>query len=267
MGFIDGLQDMDTCEDLRDYRRRMRKDRRLQQTETGRFLARTAKISVIVPIYNEEKTIDAMLDQLDSIKDSCEVILVDGGSTDRTLEKIRPGFRLLHSEKGRAKQMNLGARESHGDILFFLHCDSQLPKRPLAEIRRVMKDHSAGCFGIAFHSLHFFMFTCRVISNHRVKDRKVMFGDQGIFVDRQLFFETGMFPEIPIMEDYQFSLTLKEKNVKLGMACRRIYTSSRRFPQGTVPKLRVMWKMNRLRKMYRDGVPIEMIDRMYRDVR
>ena len=94
-----------------------------------------------------------------------------------------------------------------------------------------------------------------------------MFGDQGIFVDRQLFFEAGGFPEIPIMEDYQFSLTLKEMLVKLGMADRRIYTSDRRFPEGTIPKLRLMWKMNRLRKMYRDGVPAERIARMYRDVR
>ncbi|CBL36041.1 hypothetical protein CL3_12930 [butyrate-producing bacterium SM4/1] len=130
-----------------------------------------------------------------------------------------------------------------------------------------MRDYRAGCFGIAFHSRNFFMFTCRVISNHRVKDRKVMFGDQGIFVDRDLFFEVRMFPEIPIMEDYQFSLTLKEKGVRLGMAGKRIYTSDRRFPKGTIPKLRVMWSMNRLRKMYREQVPIEEIARLYQDVR
>ena len=94
-----------------------------------------------------------------------------------------------------------------------------------------------------------------------------MFGDQGIFVDRELFFEVGMFPEIPIMEDYQFSLALKKRGVKLGMARRRIYTSDRRFPKGTIPKLKLMWKMNRLRKMYLEGVPIEKISDMYRDVR
>ena len=94
-----------------------------------------------------------------------------------------------------------------------------------------------------------------------------MFGDQGIFLDRDLFFEIGMFPEIPVMEDYQLSLTLKEQGIRLGMTKRRIYTSDRRFPKGTVPKLKLMWKMNRLRKMYRDGVPIERISRLYRDVR
>ena len=63
------------------------------------------------------------------------------------------------------------------------------------------------------------------------------------------------------------SLTLKEMGVRLGMAKKRIYTSDRRFPKGTIPKLKLMWKMNRLRKMYRDHVPIEKIDRLYRDVR
>ncbi len=76
-----------------------------------------------------------------------------------------------------------------------------------------------------------------------------------------------MFPDLPIMEDYQFSLTLKDKGVRLGMARRRIYTSDRRFPKGTIPKLRLMWKMNRLRKMYRDQVPIEKIADRYRDIR
>lgn len=266
-GFTEPLWDMDTWEDLAGYRRRMRTDRRLQSTDTGRYLAKTCTISVIVPIYNEEKTILSIQDQLEPLRGKCEILLVDGGSTDRTLEFIRPHFKVIHSKKGRALQMNAGAMKSRGDILFFLHCDSELPQRPLAHIRRVMRDHEAGCFGIAFHSWNFFMFTCRVISNHRVKDRKVMFGDQGIFVDRGLFFDAGMFPEIPVMEDYQFSLTLKEMGVRLGMAGRRIYTSHRRFPKGTIPKLKLMWKMNRLRKMYRDHVPIERINEMYRDVR
>lgn len=267
VGFTEKLHDMDTYEDLCGYRRRMQNDRFLQKTATGRYLAKTAKISVIIPVYNEEKTIRQMQDQLEPLRGRCEILFVDGGSTDGTPELIRPHFQVIHSEKGRARQMNAGAKASHGDILFFLHCDSELPPHPLGEIRQVMKDHSAGCFGIAFHSINFFMFTCRVISNHRIKDRKVMFGDQGIFADRKLFFDVGMFPEIPVMEDYQFSLTLKERNVKLGMARRRIYTSDRRFPKGTVPKLKLMWKMNRLRKMYRDQVPVETIDRLYRDVR
>lgn len=88
--------------------------------------------------------------------------------------------------------MNLGAKESTGDILFFLHSDSELPKRPLEEIKAVIKDHEAGCFGIAFHSRQFFMWTCRVISNHRIKDRKVMFGDRsGDFYHKRTVLQSG----------------------------------------------------------------------------
>jgi len=264
---IEKLYDMDTREDLQGYRERMRQNLKLQKTETGKYLMRTSRISVIIPVYNEEKTIVQVQEQLRHYQSQCEILFVDGGSADRTLELIDPGFRVIRSKKGRASQMNAGAQESHGDVLFFLHCDSELPERFLAQIRYVMKDYRAGCFGIAFHSRNFFMWTCRVISNRRVKDRKVMFGDQGIFIDRELFFEVGMFPELPIMEDYQFSLTLKEKGIKLGIAKQRIYTSDRRFPKGVIPKLQVMWKMNRLRKMYRDGTAIDEIARLYRDVR
>lgn len=259
--------DIDTREDIAAFRDRLRSEKSLQKTETAKYLMRTSRISVIVPIYNEEKTIGKLLESLRRIKNRCEIILVDGGCTDQTLEYIGSDFKLLHSEKGRAKQMNLGAEESTGDILFFLHCDSELPKRPLEQIRSVMKDYRVGCFGIAFHSRNFFLFTCRVISNHRIKDRNVVFGDQGIFIDRKLFFDVGMFPELPVMEDYQFSLSLKERGEKIGITRNRIYTSDRRFPSGTVLKLREMWKMNRLRKKYREGVDIEVLADMYADVR
>ena len=122
---------MDTPEDLQCYRWRMRQDRRLQNSHTGRYLAANVKISVIIPVYNEAKTIEAMKKQLYPYRSRCEILFVDGGSTDETPEMIGPDFKLLRSEKGRANQMNLGAEESHGDILFFLHCDSELPPRPI----------------------------------------------------------------------------------------------------------------------------------------
>ena len=225
------------------------------------------KISIIIPTYNEESTIERLMETLEPLNERCEILFVDGGSTDGTLALLKDRYPVIQSPKGRAKQMNMGAEESSGDVLFFLHCDSEVPPTALEEIETVMKKYRTGCFGIAFHSYNFFMFTCRVISNHRIKDRKVMFGDQGIFITRELFFEAGMFPNLPIMEDYQFSLTLKEMGVKLGITRHRIYTSDRRFPKKAIPQLKVMWKMNRLRKMYRDGVPIETISRMYRDVR
>ncbi len=223
------------------------------------------KVSVIIPVYNEEKTIEGLLQTLRPVKEKTEILFVDGGSTDRTLSLIPEEYRVLHGVKGRARQMNYGAQKSSGDVLFFLHCDSELPKDAIEQIEAVMRKYRVGCFGIAFHSKNIWMKCCQIISNHRIKDRKIMFGDQGIFIRRNLFFDLGGFPELPIMEDYQFSLTLKELGVKIGIAKKRIYTSDRRFVKGG--RLRIMWKMNRLRAMYRRGVDIEKIADLYRDVR
>ena len=224
-------------------------------------------ISVIIPVYNEEKTICRLQESLQPIKNRCEILFVDGGSLDKTLSLISQEFTILHSPKGRANQMNCGARSSTGQALFFLHCDSEIPPTALEEIECVLKDYQAGCFGIAFRSSNFWMKCCQHISNHRIKDRKVMFGDQGIFVKRKLFFEAGMFPDLPVMEDYRFSLNLKEMKVRLGMTKSRIYTSDRRFSGSSIRKLKLMWQMNRLRAMYRRGVPIEKIHEMYSDIR
>lgn len=267
VGFVSSHCDMDTAADLQGYRMRMRKSQRLKQSDTGGYLAGNSRISIIIPVYNEEKTILFLQKQLEKIKNQCEIIFVDGGSTDGTLDYIQPCYKVIHTSKGRAHQMNTGAEESTGDVLFFLHCDSELPSHTLAHIRKTMRDYRVGCFGIAFHTWSPLMFVCRVISNHRIKDRKVVFGDQGIFIERELFFEMGRFPELPIMEDYQFSLNLKERGEKIGVAGKRIYTSDRRFPKGTKQKLKFMWKMNRLRKLYREGVPAYKIDSMYEDVR
>lgn len=223
------------------------------------------KVSIIIPVFNEEKTIRRLLGTLEPVKDKAEILFVDGGSTDRTLSLIAGEYTVLQGAKGRARQMNLGAEKSSGDVLFFLHCDSELPRDAVEQIEAVMQRYRAGCFGIAFHSKNIWMKCCQIISNHRIKDRKVMFGDQGIFIRRKLFFEIGGFPDLPIMEDYQFSLTLKEMGVRIGIAGKRIYTSDRRFKRGR--RLLVMWKMNRLRAMYRRGVDIEKIADLYKDVR
>lgn len=276
-GLTGTLSDVDTVEDYLELRADLLSGRfhkvgcrnRAEQigSHVAGFMYRKRKISVIVPVYNEEKSILSMQHQLKPYLGFGEILFVDGGSSDGTLALISPDFQVLHAPKGRANQMNYGAEHSSGDILFFLHCDSVLPEGWDKEIRRVMRRYPAGCFGIAFTSKHPLMWICQNMSNLRAKYRKIVFGDQGIFMDRSLFFELGGYPDLPLMEDYQLSLTMREKKVPVGMTARRIYTSDRRFPKGIIPKLRVMWQMNRLRKQYREGVSMEEIARQYKDIR
>lgn len=279
IGFTDTLHDMDNREDLEELYIRLVSEDGYTPSHTFEFIKKNIPlVSIVVPVYNEKTTISNLLLQLDNIH-GAEVIFVDGGSKDDTKKIISSWisekesrceysrYRLISSDKGRANQMNAGAEISRGEILFFLHCDSVLPENFVEQIRSVMKSYSLGCFGIDFDSNHPFMYTNKWISNHRAKHRRIIFGDQGIFLKKDLFYSVGGFENIPIMEDYKFSLDLKKKGIKVGMTKDRIITSHRRYPSGTIPKMKVMWNMFWLRRLYRHGVDIEEISRRYRDIR
>lgn len=224
-------------------------------------------ISLIVPLYNEIACIDALLRQLRPLLDACEIVLVDGGSIDGTLERIDPAFRVLRTGKGRGRQLNAGARATSGDVLLFVHADSVLPPDPLGCVRACLRHRRAGCFGIRFSPSSPALLLCSVWSNVRASLRRTMFGDQGIFVERALFEEVGGFPDLPIMEDYRFSLELRARGVRPGLARRRIVTSSRRFPSTLRGQVRLMCQMADLRRRYRRGEDVEELARRYRDVR
>ena len=284
-GCVEEYSDIDIPEDAAGFRRRMREDAGLRRSCTGRFLSDNATVSVIVPVYNESARIGGLLSQLLPYRNECEIIIVDGGSTDDTVSKAEKyiaeycgpsdsSVRMLKTDKGRGIQMNAGALASTGDILFFLHCDSILPDGFLSEIRRTMSENDWGCFGIRFASHNVFMITNRIMSNLRACAGRTPFGDQGIFTDRDLFFETGMFPEIPVMEDYEFSLRMKRYGVRPGMTARRIMTSGRRYIKpdrglirGTCDILKTEMEMWKLRIMYRMGTGPEEIVKRYEDVR
>ena len=227
-----------------------------------------AAISIIIPTLDEARVIDALLAQLEPLRGRCEIVFVDGGSSDGTRDAILDaGFQLVDAPRGRGTQLNAGARASSGEILFFLHADSALPPDPLGEIRRAMRGRRVGCFGVRFEPSSPLMLCCRLLSNFRCYVRRIMFGDQGIFIDRDLFFEVGGFPDLPLMEDYQFSLDLRARGFRPAPTRRRIATSSRRYGTTPASRIKTMLLMGRLRRMYREGTPVEEIARIYGQAR
>jgi len=223
------------------------------------------KISVIIPVYNESSTIEGCLSVLDNLPGEWEVLFADGGSSDDTVAKIAERYPVLSCRKGRANQMNDAADHASGEVLWFLHCDSRPPQQAYTQICDAVADGALwGCFHIGFDYDGPFMGCNTVLSNRRAK-RGIAFGDQGIFVRRELFAAEGGFPALPIMEDYEFSRRLKRRGILPRLLPGQIITSGRRYRTGF--PLLTMWKMFWLRCLYRAGVDINEINRRYKDVR
>lgn len=221
------------------------------------------KVSIIIPIYNESAKIRACLEQLQNLRGDCEILFADGGSSDDTLSHIPDGCRVIHCGKGRAVQMNTAAREATGEYLWFVHCDSQLPQDALEQITG--SGARFGCFHIGFDYDGPFMGCNTFVSNRRAIMDHIAFGDQGIWIHRELFLAQGGFPELPIMEDYEFSRRMKAQRIRLKVLPGRIITSGRRYQTGH--PLKTMAQMIWLRHLYRQGVDIQEIARRYKDIR
>ena len=266
--FLPETFDIDYPDDLRRYF-----DGIIEDSFTRRYIVENRKISVIIPTYNESKIILNFLKELEKFQDRAEIIFADGGSTDGTRELIKenikgkPQYKLIYTTKGRAAQMNAGAKESNGDILLFLHSDIILPANPVDEILHEILSCEWGCFGIKFRSKNFFMLTNRIISNFRAKRRRIIFGDQGMFIERNVFFRLGQFPILPIMEDFQFSLDARKVLGKTRLTKSRLLVSDRRYRGNTITKLKMMKQMHDLRKMYINGRDVSEISDIYRDIR
>ncbi|MDR4463867.1 MAG: TIGR04283 family arsenosugar biosynthesis glycosyltransferase [Nitrospira sp.] len=165
-------------------------------------------ISVIMPAYNEEKALPSTLAALFAQTGEFEVILVDGGSSDRTCEMAQgfSGVRMLSASKGRASQMNAGATKARGEWLLFLHADTILPDGALQRLNDLERDQTVQAGGF-MHQFSGDDWRLRVISfldNFRCKRSRIIYGDQGLFVRRALFEQLNGFPEQPILEDVAF---------------------------------------------------------------
>ncbi|MEK6262131.1 MAG: TIGR04283 family arsenosugar biosynthesis glycosyltransferase, partial [Planctomycetota bacterium] len=189
----------------------------------------TVSISVIIPTLNEAARIAELIAATRQIGE-CEIIVVDGGSTDETLARANSADIVLSSEPGRATQQNLGAAASRGDVLLFLHADCQLPAGAFESIRAAMRDERTvgGCFQQRLEADGWAYRWLERGNAGRVRWLGMAYGDQGIFIRRRVFEELGRFADVKLMEDVLLMKRLRRAGrfVLLG---ERLSVSARRW--------------------------------------
>jgi rSAM/selenodomain-associated transferase 2 len=220
--------------------------------------------SIIVPVLDEAPGIVAALEALAPMRHAgASVIVVDGGSRDDTRKLAAPlADRVIDAPRGRASQMNAGAREMGGDILVFLHADTVLPPNALdaiaAGLKRTARDW--GRFDVTIAGADALLALVALLMNARSRLTGVATGDQAIFVRRDAFDAVGGFPEIPLMEDVAISKKLLRRTRPLSLED-RVVTSARRWQRhGTLRTIFLMW---RLRMAYALGADPGRLARRY----
>jgi rSAM/selenodomain-associated transferase 2 len=192
------------------------------------------KFSIIIPVVHEGERIHDLiesLNHLDSDK-NIEIIIVDGTEEQDTLKAIHSNNAIkISSEKGRAKQMNSGASVARGEVLIFLHADTELPPRALKKIHFLMEqgDRVGGAFDLGIKSDKFIFKVIATLSSLRSRLNRIPFGDQAIFIQREFFNTIGGYKEIPLMEDVELMRRIKKSGNRIWIFYDRVMTSPRRW--------------------------------------
>ena len=223
------------------------------------------RLSIIIPILNEANRIPQLFEELEQLRQSnCEIIIVDGGSTDNSVEIAEnSGFRVEKRTRGRAHQMNTGAEKASGSALLFLHADTQLPDTADTLIKKIFSDNPSSCWGyfrvrIGGHSK--VLYIVGLMMNLRSYLTNIVTGDQVIFVKKEAFLKAGCFPEQLLMEDIELSKKLCRLSRPSCINC-HVITSGRRWElYGVWKTIFLMW---RLRWDYWRGVPANQLAEKY----
>ena len=187
-----------------------------------------------MPVFHEGDRINNLMEhlyQLDEEK-TCEIIVVDGTQEKDTLRAIHSNHVIkVSSEKGRAKQMNAGASMANGEILIFLHADTELPILSFKKICAVMEQEKyvAGAFDLGIKSNKLIFKIIAFLASLRSRLNRIPYGDQAIFIRREYFNKIDGYKEIPLMEDVELMKRIKKSGHKIWIFHDRVRTSPRRW--------------------------------------
>ena len=191
-------------------------------------------VSVVVPVINEAERINGLIEHLGSLdlSESIEIIVVDGDPAGRTIEAVADDDVIVAvSDKGRARQMNKGAQLARGEVIMFLHADTQLPPNALEAVRNALADDAcvAGAFNLGVDTKNVVIRCIAAISNFRNRLTRVPFGDQAIFLRRDYFNDIGGFRDIGFLEDVELMRRIRKRGDRIRILPEQITSSARRW--------------------------------------
>ena len=226
------------------------------------------KLSVIIPVFNEEKSIAATLDALLTCKTISEIIVADGESSDKTIEIVETfqNIKLIKcNEANRGRQMHEGAKNATGDVFWFVHADTIPAENAADEIEKSLADEQTigGNFEIIFDGVGRW---ARILSWLYPHLRKIglIYGDSAIFVRREIYEKTGGFRDLPLFEDVEFYKRTK-KHGRFVHLKKTVETSSRRFENRSFIWTFSKWSI--FQGLYWLGFPPHILAKGYKSIR
>jgi rSAM/selenodomain-associated transferase 2 len=222
-------------------------------------------ISVIVPVLNEEHALGRMLDSVRGSRGECEIIVVDGGSTDATCAIAKRYGSVISASPGRANQMNCGAAVARGDILLFLHADVAFPPDGFIAIEAALADTrmSGGNFDIVYEGASFINRAFTLINRWR-RPFGIFYGDSGIFIRHAAFESLGGYRPLPLMEDYDLARRLVRRARTICLK-QSLVVSARRWEKFGLLRTTAAWFF--LHVFYYLGVPARWWSKLYPSIR